>query len=541
MAERIYLYDTTLRDGCQGVGVSFSLADKILVTRALDDFGVDYIEGGWPGSNPKDTEYFERVKGLKLKHARISAFGATRRRGLKAEQDENLMALVRTGTPVVTVFGKCWPDHIHAAMRIEAQENLEMIFDSVSWLSKRVEELIFDAEHFFDGFAENVDYALLCLKTALEAGAKTLVLCDTNGGRTPDFIEASVRKVRETCRGTSLGIHAHNDSELAVANSLAAVQSGVAMVQGTINGMGERCGNANLCSLIPALRLKLKDKKINPDIALPKLYGLSRYVAEAANGKVIDFQPYVGDCAFAHKGGVHVSAVKRNPKTYEHIEPEAVGNQRRVTVSELSGKSNILALAESLGYGTERMRPHAAELLGRVKALEAMGYHYEGAEASLELLIRREMGDMKTFFHIHGYRVWVWKEGGESVRAEATIKAELAEEYAAIDPLRETVAHISADGKGPVEALDKALRMALEGFFPCLKQVRLLDYTVRILNESAASRAQTRVLIRSGDSRSIWSTVGVSENIIEASWMALMDGAQYFLLKRQAMEDQTCL
>jgi len=530
--KRIFLYDTTLRDGSQAVGVSFSLSDKLNLTCSLDEFGIDYIEGGWPGSNPKDAEYFMAMKGRKLEHARLTAFGSTRRKGVRPEKDANLVALAASAAPVVTVFGKCWPRHISWALRIEAEENLELIHDSLSWLSSRVEELIFDAEHFFDGYAEDPAYALRCLAAAGEAGARFLVLCDTNGGARPELIRAAVLDAGRKLN-LPLGIHAHNDSELAVANTLAAVQAGAVMVQGTVNGLGERCGNANLISVIPALKLKMEGFTLHPDLSLSRLCSLSRLVAEAANTKVPARQAYVGEHAFAHKGGVHVSAVNRDPRTYEHIEPCLVGNRRLVSVSELSGRSNILAQARHLGFAEETIKPHAEKLLERVKNLEALGYHYEGAAASLELLVLGELGLQTRFFYVHGYRVWIWSEGESKARAEATIKAEVAEGFQSCLANAQPLVHISADGNGPVEALDRALRLALESFFPSLKKVRLLDYKVRILDEAAATRATTRVLIQSGDGDSVWSTVGVSDNIIEASWIALLDATQFFLEKNE--------
>lgn len=532
MSDRIYLYDTSLRDGSQGVGITYSLADKINVTHVLDEFGMDYIEGGWPGSNPKDVQFFKTIIKEKLQHSKVAAFGSTHRSGNQAESDANLIALVESGAPVLTIFGKCWPSHIAKALGISREENLSMIFESIKWLAERSDEIIFDAEHFFDGYAEEPAYAVRCLKTAWEAGARFLVLCDTNGGCSPDLISQITADVHKTVP-TSLGIHAHNDGELAVANTLAAVKQGAVMVQGTINGMGERCGNANLCSVIPALTLKMKGYRFHEKVSPSGLFTLSRVVAEAANGKVGAHQPYVGDYAFAHKGGIHVSAVNRDPETYEHIDPLRVGNRRCVSVSELSGRSNILAQAGHLGFDSEAIRPHAGRLVERVKKLEAMGYHYEGAEASLELLIRSELGLRPDFFHIHGYRVWIWREGDNKARAEATIKAEVARTFWDQVDSDERIAHISADGDGPVEALDRALRMALERFFPSLKGVRLLDYKVRILDESAATRAVTRVVIQSGDGQQVWSTVGVSDNIIEASWIALLDATEYFLEKNK--------
>jgi len=518
---QIKIYDTTLRDGAQGEGISFSVEDKIFIAQKLDQLGVHYIEGGWPGSNPKDMDFFRQIKNLPFRSARISAFGSTRRTRFRVEEDPNLRALLETGMPVVTVFGKSWDLHVRDVLRITPEENLKIIFDSVSYLKGRVEEVIFDAEHFFDGFKSNSNYALATLKAAWEAGADCLVLCDTNGGTLPSEVQVIIYQVQKEI-AAPLGIHVHNDADTAVASTLMAVEAGVNHVQGTINGYGERCGNANLCSIIPNLKLKLKLECI-PDSQLPELTKVARYVSEVANLIPRDDQPYVGKSAFAHKGGMHVDAVRKTPVSFEHVPPELVGNRRRILVSELSGTGAVLDKAQEYNLPLTKDSPETEKILEALKQREFEGYQFEGAEASFELLMKKTLGKHRTFFDLEGFRVIVEKKGKRKCLSEATIQvwAEGVKE------------HTAAEGEGPVNALDNALRKALEKFYPQLKEVRLTDFKVRVLDAKTGTAAKVRVLIESSDHRETWSTVGVSENIIEASWEALVDGIEYKLLKEE--------
>jgi 2-isopropylmalate synthase len=522
MRRLVTIYDTTLRDGTQGEGVSFSSEDKVRLASRLDALGVHYIEGGWPGSNPKDLKFFRRMQDVTLKHARLAAFSMTRRAGGKAEDDANMRALLDAGAPVATIVGKSWDFHVTDALDTTLHENLAMISDTIAYLCPQVEEVLFDAEHFFDGFRRNREYALATLKAAAEAGAHWLVLCDTNGGTLPADLAAIVREVKTHVK-TRLGIHVHNDAECAVANSLAAVMEGCEQVQGTMNGFGERCGNANLVSVIPALVLKMKLDCI-PENNLRELRDVSRFVSELANRKPWSSQPYVGDSAFAHKGGMHVSAVQKHPETYEHVDPGAIGNHRRVLVSELSGKSNILWKAKEFGIDLDKDTAASRQILDRLKDLEDQGFLFEGAEASFELLMERALGRYQPWFELDAYRVIVEEQtaNGEPV-AEATVRVRV----------KGILEHTAAAGNGPVNALDHALRKALEEFYPSLKSVKLLDYKVRILDESAGTAAKTRVLITSGDGEDTWGTVGVAENIIEASWLALVDSIEYKLRRDQ--------
>ncbi len=518
MRRQVKIYDTTLRDGTQGEGVSFSMEDKVRLATRLDALGVHYIEGGWPGSNPKDLRFFRRMQDVSFKHAKLAAFSMTRRAGAVAASDANMQALLEAGTPVATIVGKSWDFHVTDALGTSLPENLAMIEDTIAFLRPRMEEVLFDAEHFFDGFRANREYALQTLKAAERAGAHWLVLCDTNGGTLPTDLVAVLREVKKHVT-TPLGIHVHNDAECAVANSLAAVLEGVGQVQGTMNGFGERCGNANLVSIIPSLVLKMQVDCI-PENNLRELRDVSRFVSELANRKPWDSQPYVGDSAFAHKGGMHVSAVQKHPETYEHIDPQAVGNHRRVLVSELSGKSNILWKAREFGIDIDQDTPDSRRILDRLKALEDEGFQFEGAEASFELLMERALGRYQPFFQLEAYRVIVEEQnGGASPVAEATVRLRV----------KGMLEHTAASGNGPVDALDHALRKALEEFYPTLKMLRLLDYKVRILDESKGTAAKTRVLITSGDGVETWGTVGVADNIIEASWQALVDSVEYKL------------
>src|SRR5438552_2289395 len=518
MRQLITIYDTTLRDGTQGEGVSFSMEDKVRLASRLDALGIHYIEGGWPGSNPKDLRFFRRMQDVTLKHAKLAAFSMTRRAGGRAEGDANMQALIAAGAPVATIVGKSWDFHVTDALDTTLTENLAMIADTIAYLRPTMEEVLFDAEHFFDGFRANRDYALATLKAAADAGAHWLVLCDTNGGTLPGDLVGIIREVKRHV-STRLGIHVHNDAECAVANSLAAVLEGCEQVQGTMNGFGERCGNANLVSVIPALVLKLKLDCI-PEANLRELREPSRFVSELANRTPWTSQPYVGDSAFAHKGGMNVTAVQKHPETYEHIAPDAVGNHRRVLVSELSGKSNILWKAKEFGIDLDKETPDSRRILDRLKELEDQGFLFEGAEASFELLMERALGRHRPWFELDAYRVIVEEQAseGEPV-AEATVRVRV----------KGMLEHTAAAGNGPVNALDHALRKALEEFYPNLKTMKLLDYKVRILDESAGTGAKTRVLITSGDGEETWGTVGVAENIIEASWQALVDSIEYKL------------
>jgi 2-isopropylmalate synthase len=519
--KRVDLSDTTLRDGCQAEDVNFTLDDKLRIVERLDEFGVRYVEGGWPGSNPRDEEFFRAVRGLRLRHARVAAFGSTRRPGVRASQDRNLRLCLQAETPVVTIVGKTWDLHVRDDLRIPLDENLDVIRDSMAFLAQRCDEVVFDAEHFFDGWAANPDYALACLRAAADGGAAVLCLCDTRGGSLPTRVGEAVRVVREHLPDLRLGIHCHNDGELAVANSVAAVEAGCAQVQGTINGVGERCGNANLISVVGVLQLKLGYGCVRPT-QLRRLAGLSRFVDELANLEPDKRQPFVGQSAFAHKGGLHVAAVKKNRETYEHIDPAVVGNVQRVLVSDLSGRSNLLSKAEQFGLDLGGRPEAVQELLARLKDLEARGYAYEGAEASFELLMRHALeGGRPRFFRLIGFRVIDEKRrDDEPSVAEATIILE--------GPNGE-IEHTAAQGNGPVNALDGALRKALVKFYPEVEEVVLHDYKVRVLGGGQGTGAVVRVLVESGDRRQRWGTVGVSENVIEASWQALADAMDFKL------------
>ncbi|MFN7955278.1 MAG: citramalate synthase [bacterium] len=515
---RVLLYDTTLRDGTQAEDVALTLEDKLLIAEKLDGLGIDRIEGGWPGSNPKDMAFFTEVRRLRLKHAKVAAFGMTRRAGVTAGRDLNLKALVDAQTECVTLVGKTWDFHVHQALRVSLDENLRMIEDSIAFLKKRVPEVMYDAEHFFDGYRENPDYALKTLAAAVAGGADWLVLCDTNGGTLPTELGRILDDVVQRV-DRPIGIHCHNDSECAVANSVLAVEKGARQVQGTINGIGERCGNANLCSIIPNLKLKRGIDCVS-DAQLKTLKEVSRFVAELANMTPSKHQAYVGESAFAHKGGMHVSAIRRHSKTYEHVAPERVGNRQRVLVSDLSGQSNVLSKAEEFGLDLSDRKPEVRAIVERLKELESEGYQFEGAEGSFELLVDKALNGKKNWFELRGFRVIDEKrEAGRAPYSEATIRVE-------VNGVEE---HTAAEGHGPVNALDNALRKALERFYPEIKSVQLLDYKVRVLKARAGTSARVRVLIESGDGVSKWGTVGVSENIIEASWQALVDSLVYKL------------
>ncbi len=524
--KKIELYDTTLRDGSQSEEINFSVEDKLRITEKLDDFGIHYIEGGWPGANPKDSEYFRKARRLHLKTAKIVAFGSTHRAKSTPGRDTAIKSLLESETPVVTIFGKTWDFQVKEALRIDLKRNLELISDTISFLKKRVDEVFFDAEHFFDGYKSDPAYAVSCLKAAEDGGASRIILCDTNGGTLPDEIKKIVLQVKKEIK-TPLGIHAHNDSDCAVANSIIAVQSGARQVQGTINGIGERCGNANLCSIIPALQIKKGYSCVSTE-QMKSLREVSRFVNEIANVRHFNRQPYVGDSAFAHKGGIHVSAVSRSAATYEHIDPELVGNSRRILISDLAGKSNVLRKAEEFGIHLEKDSPQLLDILSSIKDLENRGFQFEAAEASFELLMRKTLGLHRRFFDLKGFRVIVEKrKEGEDPLSEATIMVKVGGH----------IEHTAATGDGPVNALDNALRKALEKFYPELRAVKLLDYKVRVLTAGKGTSAQVRVLVESGDETGKWGTVGVSENIIEASWQALVDSIEFKLLREEDREE----
>ena len=514
----VKIYDTTLRDGTQAEGVSLSLQDKLKIAKKLDQFGVHYIEGGWPGSNPKDMAFFKEAKKMSWKKAKIAAFGSTRRANIKVADDANVKSLIAARTPVVTVFGKSWDLHVTDVFKTSLKENLAMIFDTVQYLKKKNKEVIFDAEHFFDGYLANPEYAIKALKAADEAGADLLCLCDTNGGMIPAKIAEIIEVLKKETK-TPLGIHCHNDSDTAVANSVSAVETGAVHVQGTINGIGERCGNANIVSIVPILQLKL-GIKVFPESKLKELTELSRYVSEVCNMAIDDSAPFVGKSAFAHKGGVHVNAMMKNPKTYEHISPGLVGNKTRFLVSELSGATNILIKAKELDLELDKQTPETRKILNTIQDLENEGYQFEAAEASLELVMKKAMGKYKPFFELCGFRTSVEKRDGELI-SEATVKVK-------VNGQEELTA---GEGDGPVNALDNALRKALSKFFPVINKIHLTDYKVRVINSGGGTGAKVRVFVQFRDEKTDWTTVGVSENIIDASWHALVEAIEYKLLK----------
>ncbi len=522
----VEVYDTTLRDGTQMEGMSLSCDDKVRIAEHLDSLGVAFIEGGWPGSNPKDVEFFERAKDVAWKHVTIAAFGSTCRAQLRAEDDPQLQTLIAAQTPVCTIFGKTWKMHVTDVLRTSLEENLRMIEESVAFLAQNGRRVVYDAEHFFDGHKADPGYAIETLHAAARGGAETLVLCDTNGGSMPWEVEGMIKAVQEALPEARLGIHAHNDGECGVANSVAAIRAGARQVQGTINGYGERCGNANLCSIVPNLELKLGLRCL-PDGGLQQLYDLSHFVAEIANLSPNDHAAYVGRSAFAHKGGVHVSAIRRHPESYEHVNPTLVGNESRVVVSELSGRSNVLSKAEELGL--EVSSASGGRVLEKIKELESKGFAYEAAEASVALLMARHQEDYEAPFEVLDFQAGVGRRRGGGMFAEATVKVQIGDE----------IVHTAGEGNGPVSALDSALRKALRPFFPEVADMHLTDYKVRILDGRSGTGATTRVLIDSQSSYDSWSTVGASSNIIEASLQALVDSIEYGLsLERKRIQRQ---
>lgn len=516
---RIAIYDTTLRDGSQGEGINFSLQDKLLLTRRLDELGVDFIEGGYPLSNPKDHDYFQAVKDLPLKHACVCAFGMTRRKNSMPETDTGLKALLEAETPIVTIVGKTWDFHVAEILGTSLDENLRMIADSVAYCRVQGRRVFYDAEHFFDGYRHNRDYALQTLKAAEGAGAEVVILCDTNGGSMPEQVAESVALVRQSLR-CEIGIHTHNDCDLAVANTLAAIRAGATQAQGTINGIGERCGNVDLCSVIANLALKYGYDVLTPG-SLKRLTETSRYVYELANMNFRNSQPFVGSSAFAHKGGMHTHAVAKNPSSYEHIDPEMVGNERRILVSELSGQSTILS--KTTKYAVAHDKALMSKILNAVQDLEYAGYEFEAAEASFDILVKRIAGLYMPWFERLSYRVNIEQSGTVLPVTEATVKLRVGG----------IIEHAVADGDGPVNALDGALRKALRPHYPRLSEMSLVDYKVRVVNSREGTAARVRVVIESQDETSLWGTVGVSENVIEASWLALTDAIEYKLFKDQ--------
>ncbi|OKH38592.1 citramalate synthase [Calothrix sp. HK-06] len=517
---QIWLYDTTLRDGTQREGLSVSIEDKLRIARALDELGVPFIEGGWPGANPKDVQFFWQLQSEPLKNAQVTAFCSTRRPNTTAATEPMLQAILAAGTRWVTIFGKSWDLHVIEGIKTTLSENLAMIRDSIEYLRAQGRCVIYDAEHWFDGYKNNPEYALQTLTTAVEAGAEWIVLCDTNGGTLPHEISQIVSEVTSHLGAVQLGIHTHNDSDTAVANALAAVMAGATMVQGTINGYGERCGNANLCSLIPNLQLKLGYQCIE-DNQIARLAETSRFVSEVVNLAPDEHAAFVGRSAFAHKGGIHVSAVERNPLTYEHIQPQQVGNRRRIVISEQAGVSNVIAKARTFGIELNKQNPATREILERLKVLESEGYQFEGAEASFELLMREALGTRQQFFEVKGFQVHCDLARGKEINnALATVKVAVEGK----DILQ------AAEGNGPVAALDAALRKALINFYPRISEFELSDYKVRILNPNAGTNAKTRALVESRNGHQRWTTVGVSANILDASYQAVVEGLEYGLM-----------
>ncbi|RJP28706.1 MAG: citramalate synthase [Candidatus Omnitrophota bacterium] len=516
---KVKLYDTTLRDGSQGEGISYSVLDKSRIARELDSLGIHYIEGGWPGSNPKDMEFFVQMAKKPLKNSTLVAFSMTRRPNIKASDDQNIKAILKSKAKSVAIVGKTWDLHVSDVLKVELDENIRMIEDTVSFLVSKGLEVFYDAEHFFDAYKHNKEYTFKCLAAAELAGAKAICLCDTNGGMLTSELARIVREIRPLVK-VGLGIHCHNDCGVAVANSLTAVEAGCDIVQGTINGYGERCGNADLIPIIANLMLKMKISCLGED-KLKELTKVSHFVSEMANMKQRSDQPFVGDSSFAHKGGMHINAVVKNPKSYEHIDPSLVGNHRRILVSELGGKTGIMLRAKNLEFDLAKEDAKTKKILKLIQDLEHKGYHFEAAEASFELLMKKALKKYNKFFELEGFRVVIEKVSNKKITSEAIIRVK-------VKGVKE---HTAADGDGPVNALDNALRKALKDFYPSLSKMHLSDFKVRVLDEKDGTAAKVRVLIQSQDETDSWSTVGVSENIIEASWQALVDSVEYKLLK----------
>ena len=515
---KIFVYDTTLRDGTQSEGISLSCNDKLRIAQKLDDIGIDYIECGWPGSNPKDAEFYQRLDELNLNHSKITAFGSTCRVGSNPEDDANIQALIDANTPVCTVVGKTWTLHVTDVLQTTLEENLRIIEESIRYLKLQGREVIYDAEHFFDGFKADKEYTYKTLRAAVNGGADTLVVCDTNGGTLPHEVPAIITQIKEHFPGKKIGVHCHNDSECAVANTVVAVRAGAVHIQGTINGYGERCGNANLCSVVPNLELKLGHTCL-PEGKLKDLYDLSRFVAEIANLSTDEHLPYVGSSSFAHKGGIHVAAMRRNINSYQHINPELVGNKMRTVVSELSGRGNLLSKADEYKIEIEDKK-HLSELLLHIKDLESRGFSFESAEASIALMLQRQQKDYKPPFEMIDYFATVEHRKGRGIFSEAMVKIKVNDE----------IVHTIAEGNGPVNALDSALRKGLIPIYPKIEHFQLTDYKVRIIDSNNGTAATTRVLIDTQNDHNHWSTVGASPNIIEASWLALVDSVEYGLV-----------
>jgi 2-isopropylmalate synthase len=528
----IFLYDTTLRDGTQGENVTFSAEEKLNIAMRLDDMGIHYIEGGWPGSNPRDVAFFDLAKRVNFTQARLAAFGSTRKPGIRPDEDPNLNALLQTETPTVTLFGKSWDLHVEQIMGNTLPENLAMINDSVSYLKQHNREVVYDAEHFFDGYKHNQEYALKSLQAALDGGADYIVLCDTNGGTLPFELEMIIDTLGTKLKtaGTQpsrndaikIGIHCHNDCNMAVANSISAIHKGAVMVHGTINGYGERCGNADLTSIIPILEVKMGRECVSAE-NLKKLKNLSRYVSDTANLVPLNSRPFVGKSAFAHKGGIHVSAIMKVPRAYEHMDPTAIGNKRRVLVSDLSGKSNVEYKARELGVKLGKNGFDSRKIATEVKQLEQEGYQFDSADGSFKILLQKFTDQFKPHFELESFRVTIEKDKDQPCSAHATIKI-------SVNGKKEITA---GEGYGPVSALDNALRKALDKFYPDLDTMRLVDFKVRVIDGTRGTAAKVRVLIESRDQNEIWSTMGVSEDIIEASWQALADSFQFKLASAQ--------
>ena len=520
--KRVELYDTTLRDGSQNDGISFSVEDKIRITQRLDEIGIRYIEGGWPGSNPKDKAYFEKIKEIPLKNAMVTAFGSTRRPNIPVEQDDNLRALLESQTTTVTIFGKIWDLHVTEIMANTLKENLCMIEDSVRYLKDQGRTVFYDAEHFFDGYRANPEYAVKTLQAAANGGADTLVLCDTNGGTLPYDITTATQKMMKLFPNHTFGIHTHNDMGLAVANTLNAVLAGATMVQGTMNGYGERCGNADLITVIPILQVKM-DTEVIPPENLHKLRPLSLFVSEVANTPPAANHPFVGKNAFTHKGGIHVSAIQKNPMAYEHISPEIVGNHRRVLVSDLAGKSNIQCKIQELGLTIDPTSIDAKDIVRQIKQLEEYGYQFDSADGSFRIFVEKASQQFRPLFELESFRVAIEKNENRPCASRANVKLRVGD----------ATEMTAAEGDGPVSALDNALRKALAKFYPNLDEMHLVDFKVRVIDGLVGTVAKVRVMIESGDSEETWTTIGVSDDIIEASWQALADSFQYKLSKDQ--------
>lgn len=516
----IFIYDTTLRDGSQTEGISYSLKDKINIVKRLDEFGIDFIEGGWPYSNPKDTELFFYFKKRGLKKSKLVPFGSTAHPANPAEKDKNLISLVNAGTEYVTIFGKTWDFHVKYVLKIKPEDNLKIIFESIKFLKGKGKKVFYDAEHFFDGYKANPDYALATVKSAIAAGAELIIFCDTNGGTLPWEIQKITKEIKVNSGLDKFGIHCHNDLGLAAANSLVCVEAGLIQIQGTINGYGERCGNADLVQIMGILQFKMGYDVISSS-RTEDLTKLSHFVSEISNMAHHDNHPFVGRSAFAHKAGIHIDAVIKNPLAYEHLDPSLVGNKRRFLVSELAGKSTFVAKAKELEFDLDKKSPKVKKLYNLIQQLENKGYQFEAAEGSFKLLLHKQMVKFKKFFDLLGFKIVVEKRGKDKLVSEATIKLKI----------NKKLEHTASEGDGPVNALDNALRKALREYYPGISKMHLIDFKVRVLDEKTGTAAKVRVLIESQDEKENWTTVGVSENIIEASWQALVDSVEYKLLK----------